>query len=140
MTSNEIILDRYSNEYCYLYGTIYDGDEYICDTLEFGSDMAISTGRYQLIIGKSEESYTTIIKVISESGNHVCNMLTDTTYMYHNIKMRKETKDICVGAKCTNPLLTMNEYSARLLKLKVLNYINRGEKCYLLVKWGKNML
>lgn len=140
MTQNEIILNRYSNENCYLYGTIYDNEEYVCDTLEFGSEIAIPTGRYELIIGKSEDNYTTVVKALDELGGHVCDFLTDTTYMYRNIKLRQETRNICVGAKCVNPLLVMCEYSARLLKLKVLNYTNRGEKCYLLVKWGKNML
>lgn len=122
-----------SNENCYMYGSIYIGDEYVCDTLQFGSDMVLKPDIYVIDIAvdiKLNERYMTISDYM---GNVISRFIKKPTFMYKNIEMRVNDNKICLGTKINHPLLTMCDFSTRYLGLKVAGCVSTGEVVYLVI-------
>ena len=122
----EFEMNRKSNENCYLYSTIYLADEYICDTLEFGSNIALQDGVYSLNLGIDKTKNETVVLVYDFLGNMVSKLVRNNTYLYKEIKMRRETADICVGCKTSLPLLQSDNYAAHLIIVNVSGSLARG--------------
>ena len=114
-----LLLTRNSNDYCYLYGDIYEEEEYICDTLEFGSAVCLPAGVYYLSIGHDQTKNIQVVQITDLLNNIVSKFVTDNTIMYNYIRIRNENNYICIGTKINQSLLAMSEYTTRMFMHKI---------------------
>ena len=133
-------LVRATNESCYLYGSIHLATDYICDTLEFGSSIIIHDGVYYLALGKDESKNETVVLIYDFMQNRVSKLVRNNTYMYKEIKMRRETNDICIGTKIIQPLLTNDEYAAKMIIQYIHGAQNIGKIVTLTIKTPHKLL
>ena len=124
----ELELFRKQNDYCYLYGSIYDGEEWLCDTLEFGSGYELKADTYILKNLICSDTKQKVIGIYNTKMELVAKMVKDNCQTYYNIKMRKENNNICVGFKVNTPLLEMYEHSFRILSSKITTCDYSGAK------------
>lgn len=124
----KLTLKRKSNENCYLYGSIWNDNEYVCDTLEFGSGCQLQAGLYYLRLQKNTQSNYMEILINSQTAQTGAKLVKDNCYMYKNIKLRNENSNICIGTKVLEPLLVMNEYVFHSLSVLIAGCQNKGEK------------
>ena len=136
----EFELVRGTNESCYLYGSVYLAANYICDTLEFGSNIVLPDGVYYLALGKDESKNETVVLIYDFMQNRVSKLVRNNTYMYKEIKMRRETNDICIGTKIMQPLLTNDEYAAKMIIHYIHGAQNIGEIVTLTIKTPHKLL
>lgn len=129
-----MILTRKENERCYLYGSIYTSDEWICDTLEFGSGCQLKADSYILKNSMDAEMKQRVIAIYDLQMNLVSKMVKDNCGMYYNIKIRNENNHICVGFKVESPLLTMYEHSFRIISSHITTADYYGEQVILHIR------
>lgn len=122
-----LLLQRKVNEYCYLYGSIFELEEWICDSLEFGQGCQLKAGVYSLSPITDTQTNSRVIGIYDNDKNVLGMIIKDNCQMYHNIKLRKENSNICVGFKVNEPLLVMFEHSMRLLLSKINTALYHGE-------------
>lgn len=130
----EIELLRKENERCYMYGSIYNGDEWLCDTLEFGSGCQLDAGTYLIKNMIDPVLHQKVIGVYSLKLELLSKMIKDNCSMYHNIKIRNENNYICVGFKVNSPLLTMYEHSFRIISSLITSNDYSGEQTILHIR------
>jgi len=134
----EYTLLRKKNVNCYLYGSIYDGTDFVCDTLEFGSGVQVPAGDYNVFLRRSETTKDNEIILSSQKSEHCTKLVQDNTYMYKEIRMRNENDLICIGLKVNYPTLKMDELIMHRLKTELLGYNNRHEKVTIkIVDYGR---
>lgn len=121
-------LTRKNNENCYMYGSIWNDKEYVCDTLEFGSGCQLPAGLYYLRLQKNIQLNYIEIIINSQITECTAKLVKDNCYMYKNIKMRYENSNICIGTKILEPLLVMNNYVYHSLSVMIAGCQNAGEK------------
>lgn len=109
-------LIRYEDNYGWLYGRIFAGDEFICDTVEV-SGLEIC-GNETYIISNDFEAYNANppICLVDSLGMKVCDFVDKNTVVYKNIEMRIASHDICVGARLHHANLVSREFSLQKLK------------------------
>lgn len=113
-----IVLDliRYEDSNGWLYGRIFNGDDFICDTLEVSGLEIDSTDLY--VLKNVFEAYNANppICVANHLGQKVCEFVDKNTVFYKNIEMRIASRDICVGARLHYANLVSREFSLQELK------------------------
>jgi hypothetical protein len=117
-----------SNSHCWLYGRIDLEDEFLCNTLEFGSCIILPPDTYELKLQKDGIYNKMEVCIIDFMGNVKAKLLQSNTWYYKDIELRKETVDICIGLKVLTPRLTMSEYISHLLCVKIAGAMSSGEK------------
>lgn len=133
-------LHRTSNQNCWMYGTISLNDEWLADTLEFGSKIAIPDGDYLLRVGRGSQSNSTVIEVCDNVLNVLAVFTRDCTYYHYNLKLRRESPNICIGMNNSGALLTMPDYSYKLLYMSIQDEIRIGNEPILRVSGGDNLI
>lgn len=109
-------LVRYEDNYGWLYGRIFAGDEFICDTVEV-SGLEIC-GNETYIISNDFEAYNANppICLVDSLGVAICDFVHQNTIVYKNIEMRIASHDICVGVRLHYANLVSREFSLQKLK------------------------
>ena len=130
----EISLQRKENERYYLYGSICEGDEWVCDSLEFGSGCQLQAGTYILKNLICPDTRQKVIGIYNVKMELVSKMIKDNCSMYHSIKIRNENNYICLGFRVNSPLLTMYEHSFRIISNKITTCEYYGEQAILHIK------
>lgn len=113
-----IVLDliRYEDSNGWLYGRIFNGDDFICDTLEVSGLEIDSNDLYTLKNVFEAYDANPPICLTDSLGQKICEFVERNTVFYKNIEMRIDSSDICVGARLHCANLVSCEFS--LLKLK----------------------
>ena len=124
----KIQLQREINDRAYLYGSIYVNDEYICDSLEFGSGNELKKGIYSIGMLHSDMSVSPEICIVNEFAEVISKFVRNNTQRYKEIELRLDNNLICLGLKINTALLVMDEHSNHLLQVKVSGALARNEK------------
>lgn len=127
----ELKLIRYSNQSCYLFGNLFNEEEFLCDTLEFGSGVQLPVGRYRIESNISNTSSMYPFYIFDNENNKVSSITTADSWIYCGFKLRIESSDIQVGCKLDSSKLVMHEYSTKVLRTLILGYIHKGYTCFI---------
>ena len=113
-----IVLDliRYEDSNGWLYGRIFNGDDFICDTLEVSGLEMDSNDLYTLKNVFEAYNANPPICLVDSLGLKKCDFVDKNTVVYKNIEMRIASHDICVGARLHNANLVSREFSLQKLK------------------------
>ena len=114
----QIVLDliRYEDSNGWLYGRIFNGDDFICDTLEVSGLEIDSNDLYTLKNVFEAYNANPPICLANHLGQKVCEFVEENTVIYKNIEMRIASRDICVGARLHYANLVSREFSLQKLK------------------------
>ena len=114
----EIVLDliRYEDSNGWLYGRIFNGDDFICDTLEVSGLEIDSNELYTLKNVFEAYNANPPICLVDSLGLKKCDFVDKNTVVYKNIEMRIASHDICVGARLHYANLVSREFSLQKLK------------------------
>ena len=114
----QIVLDliRYEDSNGWLYGRIFNGDDFICDTLEVSGLEMDSSDLYTLKHVFEAYNANPPICLANHLGQKVCEFVEKNTVVYKNIEMRIASRDICVGARLHYANLVSREFSLQELK------------------------
>jgi hypothetical protein len=94
----------------YIYGTLFNDNGFVADSLEIPSDLLLPVGQYLLCIDKSAEDGKQFISIRTLGNKEISRFVQNNTYFLGNILCRKENNFISLGLKTLLPLLVMNEY------------------------------
>ena len=113
-----IVLDliRYEDSNGWLYGRIFNGDDFICDTLEVSGLEIDSNDLYTLKNVFEACNANPPICLTDHLGQKVCEFVEKNTVFYKNNEMRTASHDICVGARLHYANLVSCEFSLQKLK------------------------
>ena len=113
-----IVLDliRYEDSNGWLYGRIFAGAEFVCDTVEVAGLEICGNETYQLINVFEAYNANLPICLADHLGQKVCEFIEKNTVVYKNIEMRVASRDICVGARLHYANLVSREFSLQKLK------------------------
>ena len=114
----QIVLDliRYEDSNGWLYGRIFNGDDFICDTLEVSGLEMDSNDLYTLKNVFEAYNANPPICLADHLDQKVCEFVEKNTVVYKNIEMRIASRDICVGARMHYANLVSREFSLQKLK------------------------
>ena len=114
----QIVLDliRYEDSNGWLYGRIFNGDDFICDTLEVSGLEIDSSDLYTLKNVFEAYNANPPICLADHLGQKVCEFVDKNTVVYKNIEMRIASRDICVGTRLRYANLVSREFSLQKLK------------------------
>ena len=113
-----IVLDliRYEDSNGWLYGRIFNGDDFICDTVEVAGLEICGNDTYQLRNIFETYNANPPICLVDSLGMKVCDCVDKNTIVYKNIEMRIASHDICVGVRLHHANLVSREFSLQKLK------------------------
>lgn len=113
-----IVLDliRYEDSNGWLYGRIFNGNDFICDTLEVSGLEIDSSDLYTLKNVFEAYNANPPICLADHLGLKICDFVDKNTVVYKNIEMRIASPDICVGARLHYANLVSGEFSLQKLK------------------------
>ena len=116
--SPKIVLDliRYEDSNGWLYGRIFNGNDFICDTLEVSGLEIDSSDLYTLKNAFEAYNANPPICLVDSLGLKICDFVDKNTVVNKNIEMRIASHDICVGARLHNANLMSREFSLQKLK------------------------
>lgn len=116
--SPKIVLDmiRYEDSHGWLYGRIFNGDDFICDTVEVAGLEICGNETYQLRNVFEAYNANPPICLVDSLGLKICDFVDKNTLVYKNIEMRIASHDICVGARLHYANLVSREFSLQKLK------------------------
>ena len=109
-------LIRYEDNHGWLYGRIFAGDEFVCDTVEVAGLEVCGNETYQLRNDFEAYNANPPICLVDSLGLEICNFIDKNTVVYKNIEMRIASQDICVGARLHYANLVSRELSLQKLK------------------------
>lgn len=114
----DIVLDmiRYEDNHGWLYGRIFNGDDFICDTVEVAGLEICGNETYQLRNVFEAYNANPPICLVDSLGLKACDFVDKNTVVYKNIEMRIASRDICVGARLHYANLVSREFSLQKLK------------------------
>ncbi len=114
----QIVLDliRYEDSNGWLYGRIFNGDDFVCDTLEVSGLEIDSNDLYTLKNVFEAYNANPPICLANHLGQKVCEFVEKNTVVYKNIEMRVASRDICVGTRLHYANLMSREFSLQKLK------------------------
>lgn len=118
-----ITLTRTSNNHCWLLGKIEIGDQYICDSLEFGSKTCLKAGFYSLATRVDKETNTKIIVITDDFGMELSKFVMHNLTLHRNHWIRQENNLITVGTWSKEYQMKCSEYAQKLL----LNEVHASE-------------
>lgn len=109
-------LIRYEDSNGWLYGRIFHGNDFICDTLEVSGLEIDSSDLYTLKHVFEAYNANSPICLADSLGLKICDFVDENTVVYKNIEMRIASHDICVGARLHYANLVSREFSLQKLK------------------------
>lgn len=109
-------LIRYEDNHGWLYGRIFAGDEFVCDTVEISGLEICGNETYQLNNVFEAYNANPSICLVGSLGLKKCDFVDKNTVVYKNIEMRIASHDICVGARLHYANLVSREFSLQKLK------------------------
>ena len=109
-------LIRYEDNHGWLYGRIFAGDEFVCDTVEVAGLEICGNKTYQLRNVFEDYDSNSPICLVNCLGLKKCDIVDENTVVYKNIEMRIASHDICVGARLHCANLVSREFSLQKLK------------------------
>ena len=109
-------LIRYEDNHGWLYGRIFAGDEFICDTVEVAGLAVCGNQTYQLRNDFEAYNANPPICLVDSLGLKICDFVDKNTIVYKNIEMRIASHDICVGVRMHYANLVSREFSLQKLK------------------------
>ena len=109
-------LIRYEDNHGWLYGRIFAGDEFVCDTVEVAGLEICGNETYQLRNVFEAYNANPPICLVDSLGLKKCDFVDKNTVVYKNITMRIASHDICVGARLHYANLVSCEFSLQKLK------------------------
>ena len=109
-------LIRYENNHGWLYGRIFAGDEFVCDTVEVTGLEICGNETYQLRNVFEAYNANPPICLVDSLGLKICDFVDKNTVVCKNIEMRIASHDICVGARLHYANLVSREFSLQKLK------------------------
>ena len=109
-------LIRYENNHGWLYGRIFAGNEFVCDTVEVSGLEICGNETYQLKNDFEAYNANPPICLVDSLGLKKCDFVDKNTVVYKNIEMRIDSHDICVGARLHYANLVSREFSLQKLK------------------------
>ena len=109
-------LIRYEDNHGWLYGRIFAGDEFVCDTVEISGLEICGNETYQLKNVFEAYNANPPICLVDSLGLKKCDFVDKNTVVYKNIEMRIASHDICVGARLHYANLVSSEFSLQKLK------------------------
>lgn len=114
----KVVLDmiRYEDSNGWLYGRIFNGSDFVCDTLEVSGLEIDSTDLYVLKHVFEAYNANPPICIANHLGQKVSEFVDKNTIVYKNIEMRIASRDICVGARLHYANLVSREFSLQKLK------------------------
>lgn len=118
-----LTLTRLRNPYCWLIGKLEVGDEYICDTLEFGSKTCLKAGFYTLETKIDKRTNTRIVVICDDFGMELSRFVMHNLTYHQNKWIRQENNLITVGTWTKEFQMKCSEYANKLL----LNEVHAGE-------------
>lgn len=135
-------LIRYENNHGWLYGRIFAGDEFVCDTVEVAGLEICGNETYQLRNDFEAYNANPPICLVDSLGMKVCDFVSANTIFYKNIKMRIASRDICVGTRLHYANLVSSEFSLQKLKRLYLSLSAVEENIYLKIteKYTKHVV
>jgi hypothetical protein len=114
--SQDFELIRYEDNHGWLYGRIFNGDDFICDTVEVSGLEVAGNETYQLQNIFEPYNANPPICLVDHLGKKVCEFVDKNTVVDKNIEMRVASRDICVGARLHYANLVSCEFSLQKLK------------------------
>lgn len=115
--SQDFELIRYEDNHGWIYGRIFAGNEFVCDTVEVAGLEVCGNETYQLRYVFEAYNANPPICLVDSLGMKVCDFVSKNTIVYKNIEMRIASNDICVGARLHYANLVSCEFSLQKLKL-----------------------
>ena len=109
-------LIRYEDNHGWLYGRIFAGAEFVCDTVEVAGLEICGNETYQLRNVFESYNANPPICLVDSLGLKICDFIDKNTVVYKNIEMRIASGDICVGARFHYANLVSREFSLQKLK------------------------
>ena len=109
-------LIRYEDNHGWLYGRIFAGDEFVCDTVEVTGLEICGNKTYQLRNVFEDYDSNPPICLVNSLGLKKCDFVDKNTIVYKNITWRISSHDICVGARLHYANLVSCEFSLQKLK------------------------
>lgn len=109
-------LIRYEDNHGWLYGRIFAGDEFVCDTVEVAGLEICGNETYQLENDFEAYNSNPPICLVDSLGLKICDFVDKNTIVYKKIEMRIASRDICVGARLHYANLVSREFSLQKLK------------------------
>ena len=109
-------LIRYEDNNGWLYGRIFAGDEFICDTVEVAGLEICGNKTYELKNDFEAYNANPPICLVDSFGQKKCDFVDKNTVVYKNIEMRIASRDICVGSRLDYANLVSREFSLQKLK------------------------
>ena len=109
-------LIRYENNHGWLYGRIFAGNEFICDTVEVSGLEICGNETYELRSVFEAYNANPPICLVDSLGIKTCDFVDKNTIVYKNIEMRIASHDICVGVRMHYANLVSREFSLQKLK------------------------
>lgn len=109
-------LIRYEDNHGWLYGRIFAGDEFVCDTVEVAGLEISGNETYQLENDFEAYNANPPICLVDSLGMKICDFVDKNTIVYKKIEMRIASRDICVGARLHYANLVSREFSLEKLK------------------------
>ena len=109
-------LVRYEDNHGWLYGRIFAGDEFVCDTVEVSGLEICGNETYQLRNVFEAYNANPPICLVDSLGLKICDFVDKNTEVYKNIEIRIASHDICVGTRLHYANLVSREFSLQKLK------------------------
>ena len=135
-------LIRYEDNHGWLYGRIFAGDEFICDTVEVTGLEICGNETYQLKNDFEAYNANPPICLVDSLGLKICDFVDKNTVVYKNIEMRIASRDICVGTRLHYANIVSRELSLQKLKRLYRSLSAVDEKVYLKIteKYTKHVV
>lgn len=130
---------RKENRYGWCYGSLYQGENHICDTLEVYNPKDMPLGEFFLRSAIDTISGKEYIAVENESGDEITQILWQNTRYTGNIEHRIIESHIAVGSRINEPNLVTREYLFNLLKRFVNSTIISGKRVILTISNYENL-
>jgi hypothetical protein len=130
----ELELVRLENDRYYLYGSMYKDGDFLCDTLEFGSDIKLKCGSYSVKLLYNYNNVPFSIGIFNDNLELVALFSNNELLKYKEIELRKENSNIVVGLRNKGANFSMCESSWKLLKTYIAGAINGHNKVTLVIK------
>ena len=113
----EILLKRYESKNCYLRGHLMIDNDFICDSLEFNSELTLKSGFYDIAIYRQPHTYEKRV-YIHYGKNIIISKLVDTnTELVKLVKHRIKNSLIEIGILgISNNLLFFSQVNKLLIE------------------------
>lgn len=126
------------NRFGWVYGSMYQGEDYLCDTLEVAGSQEIALGEYFIRPAIETISGREYIAVEDQVGDEVTKIIWKNTEYNNKIECRLTENHIAVGSRINEPNLVTREYLFNILRRFILATNLAGKRVILTVERYEN--